>query len=161
MLDSDREEVAKFIEQHWHSPLVMSHGRSFYPHKEQGLIERRDGKMVGLLTYHIDGDSMEMLSLNSILEGRGIGSSLILAAIDIAREQKCKRVWLATTNDNLRAVGFYQRLGFRMVELNLGAIDEARKTKPQIPLIGDRGVEIHDEFVMELELEPYLPQERA
>ena len=44
----------------------------------------------------------------------------------------------------------------RMVEINIGAVDEARKVKPEIPLIGHRGVPIHDEIVMELRLQPYL-----
>ena len=156
MQNSDREEVAEFIERHWHSQLIMSHGRSYFPHKEEAFIERRDGRIVGLLTFHVDDNEMELLSLNSILEGQGIGSSLMLNAIEAARRRECKRMWLATTNDNLRAIGFYQRLGFRVVELNLGAVDEARKVKPQIPEIGERGVEIHDEMVMELRLEPYL-----
>ena len=154
--DEDREEVAQFIEKHWHSRLVMSRGRKFYPHQERGFCERRGGQIVGLLTYCQDGDSMEILTLNSTLEGHGIGSSLMLDAIERARQEKCKRICLATTNDNLRAIGFYQRLGFRMVELNLGVVDEARKVKPQIPEVGERGVPIHDEIVMELLIEPYL-----
>ena len=137
----------------------MSHGRTFLPHEEQGFIERRDGMIVGLLTYHVEGDTMEILTLNSTLEGEGIGSSLMLSAIAAARAHDCKGVFLTTTNDALRAVGFYQRLGFRLVAVNLGVVDEARKVKPQIPATGERGVPIHDEFVMELKLEPYLDRE--
>ncbi len=157
--DSDREEIAAFIERHWHSRIVMSRGRVFYPHQEQGFIERRDGRLVGLLTYHADGtDGMEILTLNATLEGAGIGSSLMISAIEKARRISCGRVWLTTTNDNLRVIGFYQRLGFRMVSINLGVVDEARKIKPQIPLYGERGVRIQDEVVMELRIEPFLDQ---
>ncbi len=154
--DADREQVAEFIERHWHSRMVMSHGRSFYPHKEQGFIELRDGKIVGLLTYSIDQDAMEMLTLNSTLEGQGIGSSLILSAIEKARHEGLRRVWLTTTNDAMRAISLYQRLGFRLIEVNVGVIDEARKVKPQIPEVGERGIPIHDEIVMELKIKPYL-----
>ena len=154
--DSDRDDVLRFIEKHWHAQRVMSHGREFFPHKERGLIERRDGTIVGLLTYHIDDDGMELLTLNSTLEGKGIGSALMLDAIATARELECNRIWLTTTNDKLRAIGFYQRLGFRMTAINLGVVDEARKIKPEIPLVGERGIEIHDEVVMELTIEPYL-----
>lgn len=120
------------------------------------MVERRDGQIVGLLTYRIDDEGMEVLTLNAILEGQGIGSSLMLDAIAAARKKQCRRIWLTTTNDMLRAIGFYQRLGFRMVAINVGAVDEARKTKPQIPSVGERGIEIHDEIVMELLIEPYL-----
>ncbi|MHC4695506.1 MAG: GNAT family N-acetyltransferase [Planctomycetota bacterium] len=159
--DGDREEVAQFIEKHWHSRLVMSRGCQFYPHQERGFFERRGGHIVGLLTYHIDGKSMEILTLNSTLSGHGIGSSLMLSAIEIARTCNCNQVALTTTNDNLRAIGFYQRLGFRMVEVNAGVVDEARKTKPQIPKIGERGIPIHDEIVMELAIKPYLDEKIA
>ncbi len=157
--DGDRDEVARFIEQRWHSRVVMSRGRTFYPHQEQGFIERRDGEMVGLLTYCSDAGETEILTLDSTLEGQGIGSSLMLDVIERARKNGCRRIWLTTTNDRLRAIGFYQRLGFRMVAINLGAVDEARKTKPQIPETGERGVEIHDEIVMELPIHPYLDSE--
>ncbi len=154
--DGDREEVAQFIERHWHSKRVMSRGREFYPHLGEGLIERRDGQIVGLLTFHIDADGVELLTLNSVLEGQGIGSALMLDVISVAREKECDRIWLTTTNDNLRAIGFYQRLGFRMTAIHVGVVDEARKIKPEIPLVGERGVEIHDEVVMDLTIEPYL-----
>ncbi len=154
--DEERAEVANFIERHWRSQISMSRGKVFYPHRERGFIERREGVIVGLLTYHIDEEGMEVLTLNSTLEGEGIGSSLILDAIEKARKERCHKVFLATTNDRLRAIGFYQRLGFRMTEIHLGAVDEARKTKPQIPRVGERGVPIHDEVMMELKIEPYL-----
>ncbi len=154
--DSDRQEIAEFIERHWFSKMVMSRGRSFYPHEGSGFLERRRGRIVGLLTYHVDDDGMEVLTLNATLEGQGIGSSLMLDAIEKARGECCGRIWLTTTNANLRAIGFYQRLGFRMTAVNVGAVDEARKVKPQIPKTGERGIPIHDEIVMELRIEPYL-----
>ncbi len=154
--DADREEVAEFIEQHWYGRMIITRGRSFYPHQEDGFIERRDGRIVGLLTYRIDEEGMEILTLNSTLEGQGIGSSLMLNAIERARTQGCKGIRLTTTNDNLRAIGFYQRLGFRMAAVNVGAVDEARKIKREIPEVGERGIPIHDEIVMELLVKPYL-----
>jgi len=157
LLDGDRDEVARFIERHWNSRAIMSRGQKFFPHLEKGFLERRDGEIVGLLTFRTDADGgMEVLTLNATLEGAGIGSSLMLNAIDRARENGCTRIWLTTTNDRLRAIGFYQRLGFRMVAINLGAVDEARRLKPEIPLVGERGVPMHDEIVMELRIEPYL-----
>ena len=154
--DADREEVAEFVERHWRSRMVISAGRAFHPHKEQGIIERHDGRIVGLLTYHVEDDGMVILTHNSTIAGARIGTSLMLNAIETARERKCRRVWLTLSNDMLRAVGLYQRLGFRLVKIKLGAIDEARMTKPQSPKVSDRGVPIRDEMVMELIIEPYL-----
>jgi len=158
MQESDRDEVAAFIEKHWGSRVVMSRGKAYRPHEEEAFIERRDGQIVGLLTYRLDGDGIEILTLNATLEGQRIGGSLMLALMDEARRRRCSRLWLTTTNDNLRAMGFYQRLGFRMTLINVGAVDDARRIKPQIPLVGRDGIEIHDEIVLELRLEPYIDE---
>jgi ribosomal protein S18 acetylase RimI-like enzyme len=99
---------------------------------------------------------MEVLTINATLPGAGLGSRLMLAVINLARQRKIERVWLTTTNDSLHAVGFYQRLGFRLTEIHPGVVDEARKTKPQIPEVGQNGIPIHDELVMELRLQPSL-----
>ncbi|MHC4066557.1 MAG: GNAT family N-acetyltransferase [Planctomycetota bacterium] len=154
--DRDRPAIAEFIERHWHSKLVMSRGESYYPHEEDGFIEWRDEKIVGLLTLRYDSESMELLTLNSTLEGQGIGSALMLLAIEKARELDLTGIWLTTTNDNLRAVGFYQRLGFRIVSVNIGAVDAARRIKPQIPEVGRDGIPIHDEIVLELTIKPAI-----
>ena len=156
--DSEREEIGEFVEKHWLSRMVMSRGRSFYPHQEEGFVERRDDRIAGLLTFRVDQDEMEVLTLNSVLEGAGIGSSLMLDAIEEARTRGCHRIWLTTTNDNIRGLRFYQRLGFRMIAVNTGVVDEARKIKPQIPEVGQDGIAIHDEIVLELRVEPYLDE---
>lgn len=158
MSDADRTEVAAFIEKHWGSTVIMSRGRAYYPHQEEAFIERRDGRIVGLVTFRADGDGLEVLTLNSTLEGQRIGSALMLAVIDETRRRGCNRLWLTTTNDNLRAIGFYQRLGFRITAVHVGAVDEARRLKPQIPLVGRDGIEIHDELVLELQLQPYIDE---
>lgn len=153
--DTDRDEVADFIVKHWGSMKVMSCGKAYFPHELEGLIQRTDGKIVGLLTMREDDGGLEVLTLNSTLEGRRIGSSMMLSAIDVARDRGLKRIWLTTTNDNLRAIGFYQRLGFRLTEIHPGAVDEARKIKPEIPEVGRDGIPIHDELVLELPVKPY------
>ena len=155
--DKDRPAIAEFIEGHWHSKMVMSRGQRYYPHEQDGFIEWRGGKIVGLLTLRSNGESMELLTLNSTLEGQGIGSALMLMSFELAREQKLTSIWLTTTNDNLSAIGFYQRLGFRMVAVNVGAVDEARRVKPQIPEVGQNGIPIHDEILLELKIQPALP----
>jgi hypothetical protein len=56
---------------------------------------------------------------------------------------------VTTTNDNLNALRFYQRRGFRMTEIRPGAVDKARYLKPSIPLAGEFGIPIHDEIELE------------
>jgi hypothetical protein len=46
---------------------------------------------------------------------------------------------VTTTSDNLNALRFYQRRGFRITEVRPGAVDESRLIKPSILLIGEYG----------------------
>jgi ribosomal protein S18 acetylase RimI-like enzyme len=46
---------------------------------------------------------------------------------------------LITTNDNLQALKFYQKRGFRLMEIYRNAVEEARKIKPEIRKVGYYG----------------------
>ena len=84
--------------------------------------------------------------------GQGIGSKLIVQAIEEARARGCKRLFLITTNDNLNALGFYQRRGFEIASIYRGAVNESRKTKPGIPLVGYNNIPLRDEIELEIVL---------
>jgi hypothetical protein len=59
-----------------------------------------------------------------------------------------------TTNDNVDALRFYQRRGFRLAALRTRAVDELRRRlKPTIPAVGEHGIPIRDEIELEIELE--------
>ena len=57
-------------------------------------------------------------------ERRGVGMQLIKNVIDCAREAGCDCLRLLTTNDNLNAIGFYQKRGFDLAGVNLVKIDK-------------------------------------
>ena len=86
-------------------------------------------------------------------EGQGIGSALIETVIKEAKARQCHRMFLITTNDNLHALGFYQKRGFSLVAIYRHAIDETRKIKPTISWIGENGIPLRDEIEFELLLE--------
>ena len=70
-----------------------------------------------------------------------------------ARTAGSNRLWLTTTNDNLDALRFYQRRGFRLVVLRAGAVEQARRTiKPELPEVGSYGIPMRDEVDLELRL---------
>jgi GNAT superfamily N-acetyltransferase len=102
-----------------------------------------------VVTWEIDGEDCELVSIDAVEEGNGVGTALLEAACAAAAAAGCRRVHLMTTNDNLRALRFYQRRGFVLRELRPGAVAAARRLKPQISLIGDHGIPIRDEIVLE------------
>ena len=68
----------------------------------------------------------------------------------LARTAGCRRIWLITTNDNLPALGFYQRRGMRLIAVYPDALADARKLKPTIPMRGLAGIPLLDELELEL-----------
>lgn len=150
--DGDREWVRHLMRDRWDGERVVVHGQVFEPADMEGFVaEIRDGR-VGAVTYRIDEKACEVVSLDALREGLGIGTELVRAVTDVAREAGCRKVWAMTTNDNADAIGFFGRRGFEIVAVHEGAVDEARKLKPEIPLVGHDGVEIHDEVELELKL---------
>ena len=107
---------------------------------------------VGLVTYEIDGDACEVVTIDALREGVGVGTTLLSVVVEAARAAGCARVRLLTTNNNLRALAFYQKRGFRLVGLRPGAIDEERALKPTIPAFDASRLPIRDELDLELPL---------
>ena len=109
------------------------------------------GDRAGLLTYAVRGDECEVVTLESLPPGRGAGRALMDAARDAAVEAGCRRLWLVTTNDNVRALAFYQRWGMDLCAFRHDAVRESRRTlKPSIAERGENGIEIAHELELEL-----------
>ena len=142
--------LAWLVAELWGSELVAVHGAVLRPAELPGFIVERCGRVVGLLTYQLVGDMLEIVTLNAIERRIGIGTLLIEAVAGTARQFRCREVRLTTTNDNVDALRFYQRRGFRLAELRPGAVDRSRREKPQIPTVGDYGIPLHDEIDLTL-----------
>ncbi len=105
---------------------------------------------MGEITFIFSQDGCEIVTLDSVREGQGLGTKLINAVVEQVRKQHRKRIFLITTNDNLNALGFYQKRGFQLVKIHRGAVNGARKIKPSIPLIGMNNIPLRDEIELEI-----------
>jgi hypothetical protein len=100
----------------------------------------------GLATYRRLGRDAELVTLDAVPAGIGTGTALVETLAALLRAEGCTLLWLTMTNDNLSALRFYQRRGFRLIRVRLGAADAARRLKPSIPTVGAHGIPIHDEL---------------
>jgi len=111
------------------------------------ILAKEDADIVGVLTYNISGGSCEVLTRHCARRWSGIGTLLLEAMLVTARGAGCKRVSVVTTNDNVDALRFYQRRGFRLIALRPGAVDKARQEmKSTIPVTGSYGLPLRDEL---------------
>jgi hypothetical protein len=104
-------------------------------------------------SYRIDRDQVELVTLEALVEGHGIDSASLDAVAERRASAGCRRLWLVTSNDNLGTVRSDQRRVFRIVALHRGAIDDARRLKPQYPR-WRISYPVHDE----IELEPLFDE---
>ena len=149
--DADREWARAKLRELWGEGAV-SRGVVHAPATLPGFVAQEADEPVGLLTYRVDGDDCEVVTIDAFRQGAGVGTALVAAAAEAARAAGCRRVWLITTNDNLRALRFYQRRGFRLVALHPNALARSRELKPSIPEIGLDGIPLRDELELELTL---------
>jgi GNAT superfamily N-acetyltransferase len=148
----DRPTLEHFLAR-WHSLRVARRGAIEHPVDHPELIAEEDGRLLGVLTYVIRGPDCEVLTLHTDRRWSGVGSALLAEVERIARAASCGRLWLITTNDNVDALRFYQRRGFRLVALHPGAVDDSReRLKPEIPEVGDHGIPLRDELELEREI---------
>ena len=149
---NDQDWVTTFIQEQWGTDIVVGHDQVYTPADLPGFVAKHLDVVVGLITYSLSDTDCEIVTIDSTIENRGIGTVLIEAVEQFARQHGCTRLWLVTTNDNMHALGFYQKRGFRIVGVNIGAVERARILKPAIPLVADNGIPILDELVLEKKL---------
>jgi len=168
----DRDAVARFVAGRWGAAVVVAHGTVFHPAALPGFAawlvpvpvgaspRRTAGPAAaatvleagapavlhGLLTYEVRAGTMEIVTLDAVAPQSGIGTALVEAAAGEAAALGCSEIRLTTTNDNLNALRFYQRRGFRLDALRPGGVARARALKPEIPLTGDHGIPLRDEL---------------
>lgn len=149
---SHRGWVGKLMREHFGSQRVVTRGRMFDTSELPGLVAIVDGTPNGFLIYSLDGPECEIVALVSVIRRRGIARLLVEALSALVSASNTARLVLVTTNDNTGAQAFYSAMGFRHGATLVGAVNEARRLKPEIPLLGEGGVPIEDELEYELEL---------
>jgi len=129
----------------WGSTIIVVNGEAIDAMDAQCWVAQPER---GLLVFRdVPGNGIEIVAIEAFVTGAGIARVLLDHLTAYAKQRGCLFLSATTTNDNLAALRFYQRLGFRMSGLRAGAVTRARETlKPTIPLTGYEGIPIRDEI---------------
>ena len=139
------DEIARDWEEFTGGPPVVGLLRRYGPAEVESLA-LRDGRrrILGLITWWVQGDRAEIVSLHAAPPGEGTGTALMDAAEAALRRRGVRQAVLATTNDNVHALRFYVRRGYRLVHVHLDAMDAVRALKPAVPAAGRDGIPLRD-----------------
>jgi GNAT superfamily N-acetyltransferase len=87
------------------------------------IVAEMEGDLSGALAWRRRGEALHVVALatDPMWQRSGVGGHLLAEAEMVARREKLSRVIIATTNDNLPALYFYQRKGYRITEVVTGA----------------------------------------
>ena len=152
---NNREIVNRFIAEQWFTTKMIIRGKEIDMTAVEGIFVLEDEKIIGLITYIVYNNILEITSLDSLCENKGIGTDLLIKVVDIAKRSNCEKIVLITTNDNIKAMRFYQKRGFDMACLYRNALDISRKLKPEIPLIGENDIPLRHEIEFEMILNDF------
>lgn len=143
--ERDRAWLSANLERLFNGETIVSRGVVHVMLEKRGFIAFNDGEPVGVAMYDLVGNDCELVSIEVLEPWKGIGTRLIEQLESFARQQGASNLWLVTTNDNLDAMRFYQKRGFRLKTVHVGALEASRLLKPAIPLTGHYGITMTDE----------------
>ncbi|MFW9935293.1 MAG: GNAT family N-acetyltransferase [Candidatus Thorarchaeota archaeon] len=116
----DVQHLDELVLLFWGDPVQRMFDQDFTVSEYPAIVAECDEKIVGFLFYTpFRQDAVLLLALGVLphYQGCGIGKTLVTHIEQFAREQGRFQLLVVTTNDNLPALGFYQRIGFQLFEV--------------------------------------------
>jgi ribosomal protein S18 acetylase RimI-like enzyme len=150
--DADRAAVRELFERDFGRTQIVAFGQVVDIEQMPTLVAAMHRDPSGALAYRLHEDALHIVALatDPMWQRSGVGGHLVAEAELLARRLKLERVVVVTTNDNLPALYFYQRRGYRIT----GFVPESvvRHTRQEIG--GFAGIPVRDEIRLEKRLEP-------
>ncbi len=143
----DRPWVVRRLEDAFGDVTVACKGVPVDASVLPGFVVSDGGRSVGILSYKAAHGECEVVAIISTEEGRGIGQALMDAARDHAGY---RRLWLITTNDNTRALRFYQLWRMDQCAFYRHGVRRSRKVKPSLTEWGADGIPLDHELEFEM-----------
>ncbi|MGO1988211.1 GNAT family N-acetyltransferase [Mammaliicoccus vitulinus] len=147
--DIKQQTLIDLFNTNWGSDEMIISTGTYQLSKLPGIAAYEDGQILGLITYKTYEDHVEIISLDSFLQNKGIGSKLLKSLEQTCEKKQITRITVITTNDNINALKFYQKRGYRIKQVLPNAVEKARQLKPTIPLVAENGIAIKDEIELE------------
>ncbi len=147
----DRVKALELFKRDFSPAQLVSHGKAISLDDAAALVAETDGEIAGALAWRPFEGALHIVALatDPMWQRAGVGGHLLAEAELLARRESWPRVIATVTNDNLPALYFYQRRGYRVSAVLRNSI--AAQTRDEKAL-GFAGIPILDEIQLEKEL---------
>jgi len=146
---ADRDEIASILMRFWGKTDGMrTYGKSFDMLQAPALVAVGDqNRLVGVAVWTTSGNRALLIELSVLpaCQSAGLGRLLIQRLAEVARDQGLTALALSTTNDNLLALAFYQRLGFVIEGVKIGLVAREHEAAGE-DNAGHMSIPARDEF---------------
>jgi ribosomal protein S18 acetylase RimI-like enzyme len=141
----DQERALELFRRDFGPAQLVAYGERISLDDAEALVAETYKEIAGALAWrHFDGGfHILALATDPMWQRAGVGGHLVAEAELLARRQQMPRVIVTVTNDNLPALYFYQRRGYRFSAIlrdSGAALATGEKT------VGFAGIAIEDEL---------------
>ena len=145
--DTDRAALRELFARDFGRTQIVAFGEVMDIDQMPMLVAVASTDPSGALAYRLHGDALHIVALatDPMWQRSGVGGHLVAEAELLARRLGLSRLVVATTNDNLPALYFYQRRGYRLSALVVNSVSE--HTKQEVP--GFARIPVRDEVRLE------------
>ncbi len=148
--DADRPAVRDLFERDFGRTKIVAFGEVMDIDQMPALVAVTTVDPSGALAYRTLGDALHLVALatDPMFQRSGVGGYLVAEAELLARRLNLQRTVVATTNDNLPALYFYQRRGYRLTDIVPNSVIEHTGNV----VSGFAGIPVRDEVRLEKKL---------
>jgi len=147
---ADRAAILELWNHFWDEDEMDCFDRTYRAVELPAFLACDGQRVVGVLSYATERAwrAANIVALHVLpgYQGRGGAGRLIAALEEEAGSLGLARLIVATSNDNPVALFMYQRLGFRVTGIQVGAIGPDRVGEPHL---GVGGIPVRDEIRLE------------
>lgn len=148
--DADRQAARELFQRDFGRTKIVAFGQVMDIDEMPTLVAVMSREPSGALAYRLLGDALHIVALatDPMWQRSGVGGYLVAEAELLARRLNLTRLIVSTTNDNLPAMYFYQRRGYRMTAF----VPESVMLHTHQEIAGFAGIPVRDEIRLEKRL---------
>lgn len=117
--EADRAAILALFRRDFSHTNIVAFGEVMDLESAPALVAEMKGEVAGALAYRVLPGAFHIMALatDPMWQRSGVGGHLVAEAELLARRKQLTRVVIATTNDNLPALYFYQRRGYQITQV--------------------------------------------